>query len=298
MSVVYPDPTIANLVKLYYYDRFGSFALVDKILEDYRFTGKYPLNLEPTIILTLEKIIQLSPTGQYTTPEDRESAYRRCLGWSLYRKPKYPADMHINHEFSNFHKFIKLAIQYFKQKQIAVAIKGSQKTDAPPSLATEASIKNTCILLKNSFDTATYGRNLQNTVLGIEGLAESLNIVNSVKTIIGVPDSITDPAKIMDGAYSILIKKTSNTSASANRYKVHDELANTSFKIILEIYGFDFNAPEPSPLPPTGTLLTEWLTNLEKHIESYRTHYSMITKVDLGEMDIKTDPNQMITIPA
>lgn len=294
---IFPFPTIGQLVFLYYYDRFGIFKILNEIIADYRFTGKFPITQDPGTSGILDLIHLLSNSGQWTNPKDRESTYRRCLGWTLYN-PSFPPNMQINHQFANIHKFINLALEYYNQKQIAVAIRGSQTAITPSSVATESAIRNTGALLQNSFVTYSYGTNMRNTLLGLLGIIVTVLIVYNIRGIIGIPTSYVSGPRIINAAYDILIAKRPVTHSGSDRFEIHDVLASRGQRILERINLFDFQAPDPPQPPNDTTNLSTLLTALEEDIEAYRTNYRILTGTDLGKPDAKTDPKQVIKIVA
>ena len=65
----------------------GIFRILGRLLDDFAFNGKYPMNTadsnnELTWII-METMVRQTKTGLSSTVRDRNSAYRRGLGWEI-----------------------------------------------------------------------------------------------------------------------------------------------------------------------------------------------------------------------
>lgn len=227
-------------------------------------------------------------TGAWPKPKDRDSTYLRCLGWSL-RDNESLKDIHINHSFAKyFHRFIQLAVVYYREKQVAVAIQGNPRTLAPPSFATEASIRDTLVLLLESLDHFWYGRNQRNTVVGIRSLALGTTAIRDLRNAIGIPNSLGTPEDYIPASFDILVLNQPLSAATKSKYMVHNDLAISAQTLLNQITAFLTNDMRQVVGTSNRTALSLWLDNVESIVETYRTAYKAAAGVDLGKLSVET----------
>lgn len=288
------SPLIGDLTWLYYLDRFGIFKIIQALINDYRYKGRHPIDpRNPPVTQRLERIIRDMQVGAWPNPKDRNSTFLRCLGWSL-REDKSLADVHINHPFAKyFHRFIQLSVLYYSEKQVAVAIRGTARTQAPPSFATEAAIRDTLNLLLESLDHFEYGRNQRNTVAGLRSAAIGTSAIRLLRNAIGIPDTLRSPEDYIPAAYDILVLRQAISGATKSKYLVHNDLALSSRLLLNQITAF--RPPHPPGIDNSVTIagtnrtvLSLWLDNVESVIERYRTAYKAATGTDLGKLSAET----------
>ena len=271
---------------LFYMERMGIFTMIGAILDDFAFGGKYPISDNNLTAIILEAMVRLTKTGFSSTVRDRDSTYRRCLGWTSAVGRKLDSTSEINTGFDNlFHKFIRSALDYYKDKRLATAIQST--TTAKPSVATLIEIGDTLVPLKNSFASFYYGRNYYNTLNGIVWAVAGFDLIKKLKTGLGIPDSFKEPHLYITAAYDLLILKRPITPADVNRYTLHRECANDCRDILLDIEVLKTEDPRfASP----GKELEIWLGRVEDRIEGYRTDYRSLTGIDLGSDTSKPMP--------
>jgi hypothetical protein len=212
-------------------------------------------------------------TGLSSGVRDRDSSYRRCLGWTSDVGKKLGSTATVNADFNtHFHKVIQLALEYFKDLRLAETIRGDL-TNSRTSVATLTSIKDTAVLLKQSLDPFTYGRNDTNTLSGIVWVVSSLGIVRNLVQNLGIPVNFKDPDKYVPAAYELLVLNRPPTSAESRRYTGHLDAARYGRRILLDLEVLDVNNLQD---------LQTWLAVAENAIEGYRTAYRTLTGIDLG----------------
>jgi hypothetical protein len=277
-------PLIGDLSWLFYQDRFGMFRISSALVDDYRYRGNYPIKPNNTSTRIIELIIDDMNTGKWPNVKDRDSTYLRCLGWSL-RQIRSLTGTHINHSFAKyFHRFIQLAVVYYSEKQVAVAIRGAARTLAPPSFATEAAIRDTLNLLIKSFDHFGYGTNQRNTVRGIRSILETLALIQDLHDDIGIPTNLDTPEKYIPAAYDILVLKQPISAATKSKYLAHLDLSKSSRTLLNQITSFIQLDMDQTIGTTNRTRLSLWLDNAEPLIEKYRSAYKVATGTDLGKI--------------
>lgn len=267
---------IGDLVWLFYYERMGIFKILGVILDDFATKGRYPFpnNIkEGTGIM--EAMVRLTKMGLSSTVRDRDSSYRRCLGWTSDVGRKLGIDAVVNTAFNTlFHKFIQTALEYYKEKRLATAIQLTA-TSSTQSVATLTAVRNTIEVLYQAFKPFDYGRNYSNTLSGIVWVIGSMAIIRDMRTRLGIADDYNEPHQYIPAAYDLLVRGKQITPSESNRYTLHKECAEYARDILLDIEVLD------------KTNITEieiWLDNVETKIEGYRATYRNLTPdgVDLG----------------
>ena len=270
---------VADVVWLFYFERMGIFKILGEILDAYAYSGKYPisnsslnsgLNDDISAII-LESMVRQMRTGAASITKDREVLYKRALGWTLNRQLK--TEPVVNTSFNNlFHKFIQIALEYYKDKRLATAIQAATSS-SKTSTATIVSIRDTLSILKKTFDAFNYGRCYYNTLSGIVWVIAGMALIREMKTTFGIPEGYKEPNDYIPAAYDILVEKRPITQSDINRYTVHRDCAINARDMLLDIQVLDLKDTKE---------LDIWLDIVEDKIEGYRTAYRNLTGVDLG----------------
>lgn len=277
---------IGDLVWLFYMERLGLFQVLGAILDAFAYSGRLPISngaLDPTGVrddvtaLILEVMVRQTRTGESSTVRDRLSAYRTCLGWTSAGGRKLGMDTQVNSAFTTlFHKFIYHALEFYKDKRLAVAIQGTAANTSPPSAATLITLSDTIDVLKNRFEVFDYGRNATNTLGGLVWAIAGMTIIRELRTTIGIPEAFNQPHEYIPAAYDLLVLKRAVTHGDANRYLIHRECARSGRDILLDMEVIDHKARNP------GGELELWVTQIESKVEAYRTAYRNMTGIDVG----------------
>ncbi len=273
---------IGDLAWLFYMERMGVFQMLGRILDEYAYSGGIPMSngsvhtdvKDDMMALVLEAMTRQTETGTSSKVRDRDTSYRRGLGWTSEAGRNLGQNgAAVNSAFNiQFHKFIHLALQFFKDKRLAVAIRATNNNTGVTSAATLVTIRDTISLLHKSFDNFKYGRNYHNTLSGIVWVVAGLKLVEELRQTLGIPPEYASPAEFIPAAYDILVLKRPITSGESNRFETHMECARNIRDILLDIEGLEF---------ADTNKLEEWLNAAESSIEGYRTAYRTLTGVDL-----------------
>lgn len=279
---------IADVVWLFYYERMGIFQILGVILDDFATKGRIPFSngsvagangiRDQAVAVIMEAMVRQTKMGLSSTVRDRDSSYRRCLGWTSEVGRKLGLDSAVNNGFNSlFHKFIQNALEYYKDKRLAVAIRGSAGAgDAPPSVATLITIRDTIDVLKKTFESFDYGRNYNNTLSGIVWVIAGMSLIRELRSTLGIPNVYADPHEFIPAAYDLLVMKKPTTPSQTNRYTIHRSCARDARDLLLDILVVNQDASG------LGGELDQWLTLVEARVEGYRTAYRALTGVDLG----------------
>lgn len=279
---------IADIIWLFYFERLGIFKILGVILDDFATKGKFPISNgvvnpeidDDLIAIILEAMVRQTKTGLSSTVRDRDSSYRRSLGWKSDVGRKLSLETAVNTAFHNlFHKFIQVALEFYKDKRLAAAIQ-AQTTPSlfpgKPSVATLITISDTIDVLKNAFKPFDYGRNYSNTLSGIVWVIAGMALIRELRTTLGIPQNYNTPDQYIPAVYDLLVLGRTVTPSEINRYMIHRECAKDARDILLELEVLDHKDTEP------GGELEIWLDHVESRIEGYRTAYRSLTGVDLG----------------
>lgn len=262
----------------------GIFEIFAKLVNDYATAGKFPIdnnipfgdtNLTP---VTLEVMVRQLQMGLASLTRDRVSTYRRCLGWTTPVGRKMDIQTEVNTAFtSQFHLFMKTALEYYKDLRLAQAIQ--QATTGGASASTRVAVTEALQLLKESFKVFGYGRNNYNTLNAIVYEIAALDLIRNLRDDIGIPSTYTKASQYVSAAYSTLVEGKSASEYKPNRYMLHLDCAEKGRDLLLDIEALDTDDPDAAD--NVGT----WLENkiVEEKIETYRKAYRDITKVDLAE---------------
>jgi hypothetical protein len=269
-----------DLVWLYYHERMGVHRMVGALLDDFVTRGRFPLRPLGIDGLVLEGMVREVKAGLSSTVREREISYRRCLGWSSEAGGKLDnnSDAPMNHNFSTlFNRLVFLALGYYNEKRLAVAIQNSTTNAGKPSRATLISIKETIGQLRKACDPFKYGRNHTHTLSGIVWTLAGLELLLRLRSQLGIPEPYQTPDELIPAAYDLLVGPSQN--GRGNRYTAHRDCAEAGRAVLLDVQGLDFDqisGPEADPL------LTQWLEDAETAFELYRSAYRVLTNVDLG----------------
>lgn len=276
---------IGDLAWLFYMERMGIFQMLGRILDEYAYSGGIPMSngsvhadvKDDMIALVLEAMTRQTEAGTSSKVRDRDTSYRRSLGWTSEAGRNLGQNSSaVNSAFNTqFHKFIHLALQFFKDKRLAVAIRATTDNTGVTSAATLVTIRDTISLLFKSFDNFKYGRNYHNALSGIVWAVAGFKLVEELRPTIGIPPEYASPAEFIPAAFDILVTKRPITSGESNRFETHMECARNIRDILLDIEKLRFSQAG------TGGELENWLNAAEGSIEGYRTAYRTLTGVDL-----------------
>lgn len=297
-----PDPTpaipsikrlfLGDVVWLSFMDRMGIHQILGAILDSYASNGRLPISngsldaamKDDIVALVLEVMTRQVKTGMSSTVRDRGSLYRTTLGWTSEGARKLNLDTNVNTGFNTlFHKLIYHSLEFYKDKRLAVAIRGTAGPVAPPSMTTLITIRDTIDLLTKRFEVFQYGRNYYNTLSGIVWTIAGMSVVRALVTTLGIPPAYERLDEFISAAYDILVLKRPATTGESSRYLPHKECADKGRDILLDLEVINFN-----DVAESGEL-EKWLTQIEAKIEGYRTAYRTLTGVDLG-----VSPNPVI----
>jgi hypothetical protein len=266
---------IADVLWLFFFDRMGIFEILGGILDDYANNGKYPILSNNFTSIIIEMMIRDIKRGTASTIKDRAYTYARSLGWKLITQVNEidPKKIFVNSGFSKlFHKFITLALRYYKEKRLAENIKEVQIKSLT---ATIVAIQDTISLLRNALETFQHGRNYYNTLNGIIWLIAGIDLIYRTRNSFGIPLNYKSLEQFIPAAYNIIVEKKSINSADANRFKLHYECAQDSRDILIDL--------DAGGISENLNTLNSWLNIIEPRIEGYRTAYRGLTGVDLAQ---------------
>lgn len=276
---------IGDIIWLFYFERLGIFQILGAILDAFACNGRLPISngsIDPVgirdgiVALVLEVMVRQTKMGMSSTVRDRGCSYQTALGWTSSPARKLSLDTNVNTGFNTlFHKFIFNALEFYKDKRLADAIRGTA-APAPPSVATLVTISNTIDVLKKRFEAFDYGRNYYNTLSGIVWLIAGMSIIRELRTTLGIPPAYNEPHEYIPAAYDLLVMKRPVTQGDTNRYLLHKECARNGRDILLDLEVINHEDKK------RGGELENWLTQIEAKIEAYRTAYHTLTGVDLG----------------
>jgi hypothetical protein len=269
---------IGDLVWLYYHERMGVHRMVGALLDDFVTKGKFPLRP-----IGVEGLVLEVKAGLSSTVRERETSYRRCLGWSSEAGAKLElSDAPMNNNFNVlFNRLISLALGYYNEKRLAVAIQASATTAGKPSRATLTSIKETIGQLRKAFDPFKYGRNHTHSLSGIVWTLAGLELMLRLRSQLGIPEPYQTPDELIPAVYELLVGPDSN--AHGNRYTAHRDCAEAGRAILLDVQGMDF---DQSAVPLGEPELSQWLDDAETAFELYRSAYRVLTGTDLGTPNV------------
>ena len=267
-------------------ERLGIFQMLGAILDAYALNGMIPISngsLDPASIrddvtaIVLEVMVRQMKQGSASGGRERAATYRTSVGWNSPLGEKLRLQTQVNTGFSTqFHKLIYHALEFYRDRRLAVAIRGSAAAAPPPSVATLITISDTVDVLKKRFEAWAYGRNMYNTLNGIVWTIAGMSVIRELRTTLGIPPAYNDPYEYIPAAYDLLVARRAITQGETNRYVLHRELAQNGRDILLDLEVINHQQRDP------GGELENWLTQVEAKIEGYRTAYRTLTGADLG----------------
>jgi hypothetical protein len=281
-----PPPGIRRLFSgdalwLFYYDQMGVHQILGAILDAFAGSGRLPISngslpqdtvRDNIAAVILEIMVRQTKTGMSSGVRDRASLYRTTLGWNTKIGSAMGVDSEVNSGFSTlFHRFIFNALEYYRDKRLAIAI---QSTNTPrASVATLVTLQNTIDILTKRFEPFDYGRNHYNTLAGIVWTISGMSIIRHLRGTLGIPTAFDDPYEFIPAAYDLLVLKRPVTRGDINRYSIHRDCAVNGRDILLDLEVLDHSNTDSLQL---------WLDRVEGKIEAYRTAYRNLTGTDLG----------------
>lgn len=273
-----------DVVWLFYFERMGLNQILGAILDAFAYNGRLPISsgavesgiLDDMVGLILEIMVRQTKMGLASGARDRAVLTRRTIGWTSEAGRKLNVDSEVNGSFNVlFHKFIYHALEFYRDKRLAVAIQGAATT-ARASAATLVTIGETMELLNKRFEPFYYGRNYYNALSGIVWAISALSVIRALAPTLGIPNAFRDPHEFVPAAYDLLVLKRAVTSGETNRYITHRECAKHGRNLLLDMEVVDFSDRN------VGGALDNWLSQVEGSVEAYRTAYRSMTGVDIG----------------
>lgn len=287
---------VADALWLFYFERMGIQQILGVILDAFAYNGRLPISngslsmaiKDDIVALVLEVMVRQTKMGLAPTVRDRACLYRTTLGWTSKPGRGLNLDTEVNTGFSTlFHRFIANALDYYKDKRLAVAIRGTAVPDAPPSVATLITISNTIDVLKKRFEAFAYGRNYYNTLAGIVWTIAGMAMIRELRETLGIPPAYGDAHEFIPAAYDLLVLKRPVTHGEINPYLEHKRCAEHGRDLLLDLEVIDHEQNAP------GQELDNWLYQIETKVEAYRTAYRSLTGVDLGGSGTPTIEQQV-----
>jgi hypothetical protein len=276
---------LGDVLWLFFFERMGIPQILGAVLDAFAYNGRLPISngkLQPGVrddiaALVLEVMVRQTKMGMSSTVRDRNALYRTSLGWNLPSARALNLDTEVNRGFSTlFHKFIYHALEFYRDKRLAIAIQGAAGGVARPSVATLITIRDTVDVMKKRFEAFDYGRNYYNALAGIVWIVAGISVIRELQGTLGIPNAFGDAHEFIPAAYDLLVLKRSVTQGDPNRFLVHRDCAQNGRDILLDLEVIDHTKASP------GEELEQWLDQIEAKVEGYRTAYRTLTGVDLG----------------
>ncbi|HEU4650048.1 MAG TPA: hypothetical protein VFS49_01405 [Croceibacterium sp.] len=279
-----------DVVWLFYHERMGVHQVLGAILDAFATSGRLPisngsldLGVNTNIVrdditaLILEIMVRQTKMGMSSSVRDRGALYRTSLGWESGLARPLKLDTEVNTGFSSlFHRFIFNALEFYRDKRLAVAIQSTAVPTARPSVATLITLSDTIDVLKKRFEAFSYGRNYYNALAGIVWTVSAMSVIRELRGTLGIPSAFEAAHEFIPAAYDLLVLKRPVTRGDVNRYEVHRSCAVNGRDILLDLEVIDHKKNQP------GEELEDWLNQVEAKVEGYRTAYRNLTGVDLG----------------
>lgn len=290
-----------DAVWLFYHERMGVHQILGAILDSFANNGRLPISngsvelgvganivRDDITALILEIMVRQTKMGLSSSVRDRGALYRTTLGWESTLSRPLNLDTEVNSGFSSlFHRFIYNALEFYRDKRLAVAIQSTAAPIARPSVATLITLSDTIDVLKKRFETFSYGRNYYNTLAGIVWTVAGMSIIRELRGTIGIPTAFEATHEFIPAAYDLLVLKRPVTRGEVNRYEVNRSCAVNGRDILLDLEIVDHRKNEQ------GGELENWLTQVERKVEGYRTAYRNLTGVDLGASAVSSVEQQV-----
>lgn len=276
--------TVGSVIWLYYYERMGIFKILNALMDDYNYRGKYPIssNVDNGQFVNLytqlmEEVSLLYRLGLSSTLPDRLCTYQRVLGVSIENNRNIESEK--NEGFmKTFNKLIDYMLEFYKAKQLAQAIQNTGLQNNGPSgvrssVATQTSIRDTIQVMKQHLESIEYGRNQLNTFLGIATVYITICLVRLIKEEIGIPKQYDTPDEFIPAAYDILVLKRPVTSKDINRFTIFDNCASYGYRLLTDIQLANVNVFKTGA---QGTVFDIWLNDIEGIVEGYNNAYKSV----------------------
>ncbi len=272
---------MGDLVWLFYHERMGIHRMVGAILDDFVTKGRFPIRPNSYEGLIIEAMVREVKSGLSSTVRERDTSYRRCLGWTSEAGSKLDGqDAPKNTSFSViFHRLIELALGYYNERRLASAIQNTLSI-GKPSVATLTTIRDTISDLRKAFDPFKYGRNHTHTLMGIVWTISGLELLTRLRNQLGIPEPYDRADELIPAAYDLLVGTADRING--NRFTAHRDCANSGRHLLLHVQGMDMDGTNV----PDNSELAEWLNDVEPLFENYRTAYRVLTGVDLGQQKV------------
>jgi hypothetical protein len=277
--VLYNQLNFGSVIWLYYYERMGIFEILSALMNDYNYQGKLPISSKAENTTSennlryselMETISAMYRTGIGSFLADRKALYQRVLGVG-YNPENENANKTVVTETNdafmrNFNKVLDLMIDFYRDKQLAQAIRDTNTSAVRSSVATQTAIRDTLLVLQKNMEVFEYGRNRVNTFLGISTVFATICLLRMLKDEIGVPRQYNEPHEFIPAAYDILVKKRAVTSTESNRFTIFDNCASYGFRLLTDIELINTNVLKAVALNST---LDAWLNDIEGVVEGY-----------------------------
>jgi hypothetical protein len=271
--------TVGSVIWLYYYERMGIFKILGALMDDYNYKGKYPISSKVDggifanqYTFLMESISLLYREGLSSNLRDRICTYQRVLGVTIENNLNIETEK--NEGFmKTFNKLIDYMLEFYKAKQLAVAIQNSNGTSIRSSVATQTSIRDTILVMQQHLESMEYGRNMINTFTGIATVYITLGILRLIKEEIGIPKQYDSPEEFIPAAYDILVLKRSVVPATTNRFTIYDNCASYGYRLMTDIQLADVRQFRTSQ---QNSPLDLWLNDVEGVVEGYNNAYRSV----------------------
>ena len=266
---------VGDLVWVFFLERMGVFKLFARLVDDYATTGQFPVETGDLTSITLEVMVRQLKMGMASSVRERTATYRRCLGWTSDVGRQLGIRSETSTAFHDqFHKLLHDTLRYSADKRLAKAIQLTSTGGS--SAATRVAIRDTLVLLKESFKVFGYGRNCYNTLNAIVYAVAALDLVRNLRSQIGIPSTYTTASQYVSAAYYSLIEGKPASESKPNRYLLHLACATSARDLLLDIEKLDADNVDA---------VGQWIDNeiVEERVETYRKAYRDLTKIDLVE---------------
>ncbi len=270
---------VADVAWLFYFEQMGIFRLAGALLDDFAIIGKVFASGNTSTAAILELMVRQTKMGLASFVRDRDSTYRRVLGWTSDAGRsdggrREGAEPEVNAKFSAyFLKFIQWSLTYYQQKRQLDAVRGvASITTAPPSYAVVTAIKAIVGELTKYFKPFEYGRNYIHTLAGITSVIATLDLVKNMRQDLGIPPSLSALYEFMDAALEKFSPNGTAAQAPTSRFTAHKECADNARAILLAL----------EVVPQSEEDLKLWLDIVEPYVERYRAAYQTQWGVDLA----------------
>jgi hypothetical protein len=265
-----------DLIWLYYHEEMGIFKIIGQLMDDVYRTGSLPIPNDSTAESIIDANIRQFRQGLASTLSDRESTYRRSLGWQSEDGKKLEMKSAMNENFKTaFHNFIQAALEYYNEKRVIASIQTASSGSTTAAISTIMSVRDTIESLRQSFDAFVYGRNVLHTAQGIINVIAGLFMIYHAREYVGVPtNKFESPEDFIPETIKRLNIQFPNGNNNSNRYIIYRNAAEYGRDILLDIESFAnyYDTAE----------LKVWLDAVEDKVESYRTAYRNISGVELA----------------